>query len=247
MTIADDVLERVPGTVFNDRDPATHYWVQDGQVLFRQYPIRGADPESFRFYLGSFAKDRRHCYVVNRRLTGGNSATFRALNNTYATDGKSVWALGGKLKECDAESFVVCDDGVYEMGSGVRTPHGFGKDRSRVFYYDFNGTPNWVRNASAASFVSLNDGFFGKDERAVFCGVAELPKANVQQWTKLGNHYSRDDARIYFLNRCIREADYASFEVIPDEVGFPIARDKRNFYQNSQAVSSEDFQKFFAD
>jgi len=56
----------------------------------------------------------------------------------------------------------VCDDGSHDLGNGVHVPHGFGKDATRVFYYDFNGKPNWVRKASPDTFVSHNDGYFGK-------------------------------------------------------------------------------------
>src|SRR6185436_9690370 len=114
---------------------------------------------------------------------------------TYATDGQFVWTMGGRIKEADAQSFVVCDDGVHDLGHGTRVPHGFGKDKDRVFYYDFDGKPNWVRKATPKSFVSLNDGYFGKDEQFVFCGAVTLPKANVEHWSKIAGHYSRDDTR----------------------------------------------------
>ena len=140
----DDTLEFTLGNVFRENDPTTQYWLRDGKVLFRHYPVKGADIASFRFYLGAFAKDRKHCYCTSSKLTGGNGATFRALNYTYATDGKFVWALGGRIKEADAESFVVCDDGSYDLGGGTRVPYGFGKDKDRVFYYDYDGKPNWA-------------------------------------------------------------------------------------------------------
>ena len=58
----DDTREFTLGNVYRDNDPTTKYWVQDGKVFFRNLPVRGADVGTFRFYLGSFAKDRVDSY-----------------------------------------------------------------------------------------------------------------------------------------------------------------------------------------
>src|SRR5262245_41492649 len=183
MSIPGDTCELVPGHVFRQGDDTTLYWIRAGKVMYRHYPLAGAHAESFRFYRGSFGKDRKNCYCTSHIFAGGNGSTFRALNYTYATDGVSVWTMGGKVKDADAASFVVCDDGVCHLQPGdLRAPHGFGKDRERVYYYDYDGKPNWVRTASPATFVSLNDGYYGKDAGHVFCGRAVLPKADVVTW-----------------------------------------------------------------
>src|SRR4026207_1919260 len=95
----DYTREFPPGYAFRENDRATQYWIRDGQLRFRHYPMKGADIASFRFYLGAFAKDRKHCYCTSSRLAGGNGPTFRALNFTYATDGQFVWTVGGPVKE----------------------------------------------------------------------------------------------------------------------------------------------------
>jgi hypothetical protein len=241
MAIPDHTREFPPARSFREADRTTLYWIRGDTVLYRHYPLKGADVDSFSFYLGSFGKDHKHCYCTSIRLAGGNGATFRALNYTYATDGTSVWTMGGKIKDADAESFVVCDDGVHYLGSGSQVPYGFGKDKNRVYYYDFDGKPNWVRKASAASFVSLNDGHYGKDDGFVFCGAASLPKARVEHWRKIGGYYSKDDARVYYFNRLIRDADYDTFEVV-DTGGFlQMAKDKNRFYDTDRVVSEAEF------
>lgn len=243
MPIEDDTREFVPGRVFREDDETTKYWLRNDMVMFRHYPVKGADPSTFRFYLGNFAKDRYHCYSLNSRLAGGDSYAFRALNFTYATDGICVWTLGGKVKGVDAKSFQVCDDGVRDLGvGGLRTPYGYGKDKDRVFFYDLNGATGWVRQASIRSFVSLNDGYFGKDDKHVFCYAAILPEAKVPHWKKIGGYYSKDDSRIYFVNRVIKEADYSTFEVV-SAIGTQIARDKNHYYCNSAIVAEAELVK----
>jgi hypothetical protein len=123
-------------------------------------------------------------------------------------------------------------------------PHGFGKDAGRVFYFAFDGKPNWVRKATPASFVSLNDGYFGFDANFVFCGADTLPKAVVAQWRKLGGVYSGDDRRVYYYNSELREADRASFEVLPNASEWTyLARDKKNLYYNGQIVDDDEFHR----
>lgn len=241
MAVPEHISEFPPARAFRDGDPTTLYWIRGDTILYRHYPLKGADIDSFSFYLGSFGKDRKHCYCAHTRLAGGIGAAFRALNFTYATDGISVWTMGGKIKDADAESFVVCDDGAHDLGGGTTVPHGFGKDKNRVYYYDFDGKPNWVRKASPESFVSLNDGHYGKDDSFVFCGAATLPKAKVQHWRKLGGYYSKDDARVYYFNRLMIDADYDTFEVVDTDGYMQMAKDKTRFYCTDTVVSEAEF------
>jgi DKNYY family len=255
LTLDDVTREFALGDPVPTADRGPPYTLQDGKVFYAgSYLLRGADVASFRFYLGAFAKDKKACYCTSTRLAGANPATFRAVNFTYATDGQFVWTMGGKVKDADAATFTVCDDGVLDSGTvrdhpraaptRVLVPHSYGKDKDRVFYYDFDGKPNWVRKADTKSFVSLGDGYFGKDDQFVFCGAATLPKATVGQWRKIGGFYSKDDARIYYLNRPIREADFATFEVVPSGRNWlQLAKDKERFYNNDQVIDAAQFEE----
>ncbi len=243
MLIADHLRELPPARAFRESDPTTMYWIRGKEILYCYYPLKGADVKSFTFYLGSFGKDCKHCYCASSRLAGGNGATFRTLNFTYATDGTYVWTMGGRVKDADAESFEVCDDGVYYVVKDSPVPHGFGKDKNRVYYYDFDGKPNLVRKASPASFVSLNDGYYGKDECLVFCGAVTLPKAKVQHWRKIGGFYSKDDARVYYFNRLIADADHETFEVVNTDGAIQLARDKYCFFEADRVVDESRFQE----
>lgn len=243
MAIAKHTREYNPASTFDDRDLQTLYSLNSaGKVLYRRHPVRGADPKTFRFYLGSFAKDAKHCYCQNKKLQGANPETFRALNYTYYTDGQSVWALGGKLEDCDAATFQVCDDGIEAQSLVPDQPlmYGYGKDKDRVYYYDFSGKPKWVRKAAAASFVSLNDGIFGKDAKYVFCGTSPIPKADVATWQPLGSNYSADIQRVFYFNREIDVADRPSFCVVPHRI-VKLAKDRHRYYCNDEVVTKDAF------
>jgi hypothetical protein len=248
MINADDLQEFTPGHAFHDNDLTTQYWIDNqGMVSWRgSTQVRGARAASFRFYLGGFAKDENNCYCYGRRLVGAEPKTFRALNFSYFTDGRFVWTIGGELPDADAETFVVCDSGSYSVpGTTTRIPCGYGKDTQRVYYYDFDGKPNWVRKATAKTFISLCDGDFGKDENFVFCGHATIPKAKVTHWRKIGgnfSNYSKDDSRVFYFNRLVERADFESFRVIPSRparVPLNFARDKNHFYWNDKIIDED--------
>jgi hypothetical protein len=242
----EDIRELTPGEVYRSGDEQTQYWIQGRTVMYGDTAVRLADPDSFRFYLNGFAKDRQHCYCVGVQLRGGSGSTFKAFNNCYATDGRLVWTLGGVVKDADVETFEVCDDGIDYL-EHLRAPYGYAKDRARVYHYDYDGKPNWVRKATPDTFHSLNDGHYARDHQFVFYGGSPLPGANPETWHKLDGFYSKDHQRIYYLNRHIKAADYATFEAVPSGIDPCLfARDKNNCYFNDEIVTAEDFAKYFA-
>lgn len=241
MNFLQDIAEHTLTTSYVEGSDTPPYWLDGNTVMYGSYPIRGADASSFRFYLGCFAKDNKHCYIGSAKLKLGNGSQFKALNYTYATDGNIVCSLGGRIADADGASFMICDDGVL-IRDGLRFPYGYGKDNVRVFYYDFDGKANWVKKADPATFKSLNDGFFGLDHKTVFCGHASIAKADVNTWQKLGGYYSRDKARIFYFNREIKVADYATFRVIASKDGArQLARDCNHFYWNDRVIDYDAF------
>jgi hypothetical protein len=221
----------------------TRYWLDNDRVMHSygiEGPVHGAHAPTFRFYLNDYAKDQRHCYFVGSRLMGADPVTFRVLNYTYALDKHHVYAMGKKAKDADPYTFVVCDDGIRYIETHTYCT-GYGKDQNRVFYVE-QVTPSWVRKAKPESFVSLNDGHFGKDDSFVFSGRFVLQGARVGQWKKIGSYYSRDDNRVFYFNRPIIAADPLSFEVAPTKFS-PVARDKKNYYCCHDIVDKSEFLK----
>ena len=162
--------------------------------------------------------------------------------------------MGGKAKEADGSTFVACDEGIIFYGNGVVLPHGYGKDKARVFYCNAGGKASWVRKANPQTFLTgVDDSRFGKDELTAFFGKDEsnvffigysLPKARVEYWTRISGYYSKDDCRVFYQNRHIPFADPATFEAVPKKgVGFLLARDKCNYYRNDRAVEKDVFLK----
>ena len=110
-----------------------------------------------------------------------------------------------------------------------------------------------IKKADPTTFVLLNDGFYAKDAERIFCGGLPLNKANVKAWAKLSTNeescYSKDDKRIYYLNREMKNADYHTFEVIippaykDGNYLAQYAKDKNHYYFCELIISEEEYQK----
>lgn len=254
---------QILATEFNLYDESTFYWTDGKNVFFREMIIKNADVDFFEHFEGSWARDNKYCYSAANKLKDADIATFSVLNYAYAKDKSNVWTLAGRIAEADPDTFEICDSGKESLGVTFYSatdnkkkefesfaPYGFGKDLKNVYYYDFQGTVKIVNRCDAVSFKSLDDGYFGYDEKSVFCGSKILPKAKPETWNKLqsGYFYSQDINKIYYLNRLMKDADAASFEivVVPSVFKTPTqyAKDKNHYYFNDEICSKDDFDKW---
>jgi hypothetical protein len=231
------------------------YWTDGQKIFFKTVEMKGIDIETFIQYQGSWAKDKNYCYSAHARLHGADANSFTVLNYTYAKDDFNIWTVGGKIKDVDVETFVVCDRGKHSLGKSydknkdewyeLFVPYGYGKDKNNVYYYDSSGKPNIVKNASPETFISLDDNYFGYDENSVFCGIKKLQKANPKTWKKIKDlyYYSKDKNIVYYFNRIIKEADFETFEVLEKDIKqgavLQLAKDKNNYYWNDTIITKE--------
>ncbi|MDO4880090.1 MAG: DKNYY domain-containing protein [Capnocytophaga sp.] len=247
-TVAD--IDKDPRFYIEETKEIPCYWTDGKQIYYRHSPIEKANPETFVYFNGFFAKDDKHCYIVGRPLKGANPKTFEMLNECYAADDKSVWTSGGRFESADISTFEVCDEGIHrlddkeesswEFSDGIKRvvrmdfPYGYAKDSKQVYYEDYHGKIKILAKANPTTFTSLNDGDFAKDDKSVFYGKATLPKANPATWQKLSHFYSKDDKRIYCRNKLLKEADYDTFEVIlltsREGYQYPYGKDKNQYY-----------------
>jgi len=194
---------------------------------------------------------------VGRPLKGANPKTFEMLNECYATDYQSVWTSGGRFEPADISTFEVCDEGInrtdgdeetsWEFSDGIRrvvcleTLYGYAKDSKQVYYENYHGKIKILAKANPATFISMNDGDFAKDDTYVFYGKTPLPKANPATWRKISHFYTKDDKRIYYQNKLIKEVDYDTFEVVlltsPEGYKLPYGKDKNQYYEYGKPLS----------
>ncbi|WP_311329460.1 DKNYY domain-containing protein, partial [Capnocytophaga gingivalis] len=157
-------------------------------------------------------------------------------------------------------TFEVCDEGIHrtdrdretswEFSDGIRRvvrveiPYGYAKDSQQVYYEDYHGKIKILAKANPATFISMNDGDFAKDDRSVYYGKSSLPKANPATWRKISHFYTKDDKRIYYQNKLLKEVDYDTFEVVlltsPEGYKLPYGKDKNQYYNSGNPLSEDE-------
>lgn len=230
-----------PADEFEDKD-AEQYWLKDGVVHFRFNPIKGADADTFRYFLGGFAVDKKHAYAHGKRLQA-DVKTFAVLNFTYAKDSKSVWAIGIRMPTADPKTFVVCDDGaLHDDECDILLPYSYGKDKKGVYYYDYDGKPTLLKKADPSSFNTSGDKHFGKDANFVFAGAAVLPKADCKTWKLIAGHYSRDAKRVFYGMQEVKGADPKKFKVLGKGEGkFRAGTDGGAWFFHDMPIKQKDY------
>jgi len=218
------------------------YWTNGKKVFFEYHEIYGADKDTLIQY-DTWATDKKHCYYCNERLTDADRETFIVLNYIFAKDKYNVWESGKKVKGVDAETFEVFHNKQSDIG--------FCKDKNHVYHF-FIAELKIVKKASPRTFVSLDDGEYGFDEKSVYIGTKMLPKANPKTWRKIreDSSYSKDKY-IYFLNHIIKKADLETFEVVVSEKELKYGlskriecgKDKNNFYYLDKIITKKEFER----
>ncbi len=218
------------------------YWICDGHVMWRHSRLKSAEPGSFEFYAGGFARDGNHCYILDARLRDAKREHFAALNFAYAADDRNVWTIGGKVKDAERQSFEVLDTGARFLAPGRPVPTGYAKDANCVYHYNFSGKPCVIRTADCQSFRAVNEEY-GTDRTHVYYERKRLPKADVKSWELLLGNYSRDAARVYYQTVIVDGADPRTIVCEGGGTHIEVARDCRAFYSQDHRIDAAAYER----
>ena len=151
-------------------------------------------------------------------------------------DKTAVYTTSGRIPDAELAAFQVLDNGQNDSGA----PQGYAKDSRQVYFHNGDGKVKIIKGAEVASFRSLGDTYFARDEKRIYAYGKQLPKADLPSWELLSHWYSRDAKRVYYLNREIKGADRDSFTVCTPLDAPPLAdhlaRDRNHFYQNDEMI-----------
>lgn len=251
-------------------DPATgsqaSYWTDGIHVYWRTTKLK-ADPEYFQVFNTIFAKDDKHCFMQYKRLNNADVNRFNALNFCFAKDHQFVWCLGGKFEPSDIETFEVCDDGcnknlMYKTfyfsdgssaGGVAQIASGYAKDKHQVYCYDHTGKVKVVKGADPESFVSCNDGKFGKDYHHVYYYFHQIKKADPKTWKllDLNEGYSCDEKHVFRFKVHIEDADVDTLSLFEftDREGYTIKflKDKTGLFDlDGTRITEHELKKNYA-
>lgn len=204
------------------------YWTDGRHIYWRTTKLNAVPPYFFVFNT-IFAKDDKHCFMQNEILNHADVNSFRALNYCFAKDHQFAWCLGGRFRPYDIETFEVCDDGFNKnlmcttfcfsdgstMAGVVHISSGYAKDRHQVYCYDHVGKVKVMKMADPQTFVSCNNGKFGKDNRYVYYYHHLIKKADPRTWKLLDakEGYSCDSKHAFRFKTCFENVDIETLSI----------------------------------
>jgi hypothetical protein len=218
------------------------YTIKEDGVYWGTYAVPRADPATFQHLGGDWGRDANNIFV-QFKTKKIDVATFNYLNSVYVKDANSVYDWEGVLKGADAESFETLDPGViipFDIATEARA-RGYARDRNSVYYHDQAfGRATALRGADPKSFVSLRNDY-GFDSKSVWYQKARLPKSDPKTWIYIGQQWSMDRDRIYYVDREVAGVNRNSFTVVPAPTIGNYATDGDQFFSADQLIVEDEF------
>jgi len=194
--------------------------------------LQGVDLQSFHLLFdpgrhdpefADYAADKSHVYRGDRILPGVDPVAFRLLGYRYSRDATHVYYDGKLLSGADAKTFVEIANGSF-------------KDAMHVYAGE---TP--IKDADPATF-SLVGGYPGlaRDATHVFLIPNVMPDANPRDVKDLGRWYWASNKKIFFEDKPLVQADFATFHVAGDREYAISAEDENYYFVEGQALDKEE-------
>lgn len=240
----------------DERGPCAGRQIEYGRdrrhVFFHAQRIPGADPRSYRFLEGNYARDRSAVYAFAERLTDRVN-DFRILAAGYATDGRRHFfddrVIEGKRFELVGDGtrgYARTEQRVYLKGQALpgADPDSFelfrpevGITRDRLSVYHKHGV---IEGADPASFEQLR-GYTFRDRSAVYQQGRRLDgvdPASVRV-SQFGT-YLIDARAVYRSGAPVPDRDAATFV----ELQPPWSRDRHGVYHRDERIPDVDLDSF---
>lgn len=202
------------------------YHVRDGKVYYlkafpgKAFEIEGADTASFQALDTTYARDNSSVYADGRTLPGADPASFELIQRPgFAKDSRHVYQRDRPISD-DPAHFELLDAGL-------------AKDSVAVYWSD--GTV--LSNDPAHVAIVSNTGhyLFAKDGRTVYVNGKPISGADPASFRVLQGAYSTADQRVFYFTDELA-ADLASFGALAG----PYATDARTVYWMGKAIVGAD-------
>ncbi|TXI92372.1 MAG: hypothetical protein E6Q34_06565 [Burkholderiaceae bacterium] len=204
--------------------------------------IEGADPETFEWVTGVYAKDKNHVYhLIWPTENGEDAATYvRVLDPTTRSDN---WTKDKNHAYYNGRIVVGADPSTFRAFNFE-----FGVDAKNLFFRN-----TLVPGADVATFELITEQApsYAKDSKQVYYDVSLednpiIEGADPATFTlfsegqyNLPTGYAKDKNHVFYQTKLIPEADPDTFVFLDD--GYPpSAKDKNHVYQGEEVVAGVD-------
>ena len=205
----------------------TSYAKDEARVYFDGHPISGADATSFEpLERNGFGKDRNHVYQLDRPISD-DPAHFELLDGGLSKDRAAVYWTDGDVLSKDPSHFAIVSTNEHYL---------FTKDSRTVHV---NGNP--IADADPATFRVLQDAY-AQDARHVFYFSGPVLGADAASFRPLDGPYAKDAHRAYWMGNVIDGADPATFRVL--NAAFECSADAQRAYYRKGVIATADPRTF---
>jgi DKNYY family len=182
------------------RDQVTYHSFDEANGR-ASFPIKDADPQTFKTLDSLYAKDRQHAYWRGRQIEGADPGTFVVVGQDYAKDAQHVYFnFLSVVPDADAASFST-------FGPG------WGRDKQDVY---LNGRS--IRACDPATFKVLSGQFWQADSKCAYHESEQVPDADAKSFVVLSPFFAKDRARVYHSSAArslnMEACDPASFRLL---------------------------------
>ena len=209
------------------------YSIYKGNVYYENKILEGANPKTAELIGFSLLKDDKNVYYMGEKIKDVKIKNFEKLGKNYWKNDNKIYYRDEKIENADIISFKVLNENyakdknnVYD-GNEAIVPLLSGKIKDPK---TFEFLPNGIINAT----------LYGKDKYNVYyiknkmlnCFdssyfIYEVKRINKDKVEVMNKWFIKDDKNIYFKGEILEDADYNTFEVLPNGDG----KDKNRSYE----------------
>ena len=206
-----------------------YYSINKGKVYYGNEILEEANPKTAELIGFSLLKDDKNVYYMGKKIKDVKIKNFEKLGQNYWKNDNKIYYRDKKIENADIMSFKVLNedyakdknnvyDGNESIGRGIKDPKTFeflpngiiygilyGKDKYNVYY---------IKNKMLNCFDSS---YF----------IYEVKRINKDKVEVMNKWFIKDDKNIYFKGEILEDADYNTFEVLPNGDG----KDKNRSYE----------------
>lgn len=195
------------------------------------------DSATYKRINETYATDVNHVYFCNEILKDADPATFRILDYTYVADKQHVWFNGDLVKGAHPTTFVAPDKS---------SSHSFVFSMDLAHDdHDYYWHTEPLHVADMRSFKKVGSSWAVDSRYIYYLGLdAEIgknivPIGDYHTFKALNDCYAADAKCVYYKNELVKGADPKSFKVLKSNKNY--GQDKNRVYYQANRTSIRDF------
>ena len=206
-----------------------YYSIDKGKVYYESKILKGANPKTAELIGFSLLKDDKNVYYMGEKIKDLKIKNFEKLGQNYWKNENKIYYRDKKIENADIMSFKVLNanyakdknnvyDGNESIGRGIKDPKTFEFLPNGIIYGTLYGKDKYNVYYIENKMINCFDTYYS------IYGVNGINKDKAEV---LNDWFIKDDKNIYFKGEILEDADYNTFEVLPNGDG----KDKNRSYE----------------